>query len=357
MNNDKIPPFITRQHIFAVAFFAFFLFLLYLSVNLLAPFFSALLGAAVLALALHPVHERVRALTKNREWLAASLMTLITMLLVIGPALAVLAVCASQAADLYHTVSDGLLSGRFPELWNSAFASLAEKLKGHPLLSEIDVKGMVMKGIGELSSGLAGQIGPFLKNSVLLTIDLAVLLVALFFFFRDGGSYYRAIMDMLPFPKEHKETLSQKVRNTFSAVVNGVFLIALMQGVMTGIGFAVCRVPFSVFWGVLAAVLALLPVGGAALIWMPGVLYLFLTGAKARALALAIWGIALVSLPDNFLKPLLIGRKAKLPSFFLFIAILGGLQVYGIFGVLFGPIVVTLLFAFVQIYREEYGER
>jgi predicted PurR-regulated permease PerM len=93
------------------------------------------------------------------------------------------------------------------------------------------------------------------------------------------------------------------------------------------------------------------------LVWVPGALYLYFNGATLQGVLLAIWGALLISLPDNFLKPLLIGRKAKLPTFLLFIGILGGLQVYGFLGILFGPLVVTLLTAFVQIYREEYAER
>ena len=106
---------------------------------------------------------------------------------------------------------------------------------------------------------------------------------------------------------------------------------------------------------ILAAVLALLPVGGAALVWLPGALYLFITDATVRGVLLATWGTFLVSLPDNFIKPLLIGKRAKLPTFFLFLGILGGLQVYGFLGILFGPLIVTLLTAFVQIYREEFS--
>jgi len=183
------------------------------------------------------------------------------------------------------------------------------------------------------------------------------MLIALFFFFRNGERYYRGTMELLPFTPEQKESIARKLHDTFSAVINGVFLIALLQGLMTGLGFALFGAPFPVFWGFLAAVLALLPVGGAALVWIPGALFLWLTGAALQGALLAVWGTVLVSLPDNFLKPLLIGRKAKLPMFFLFLGILGGLNVYGILGILFGPLVVTLLTAFVQIYREEFAER
>ena len=123
------------------------------------------------------------------------------------------------------------------------------------------------------------------------------------------------------------------------------------------LGLALFGVPFAVFWGFLAAILALLPVGGAMLVWLPGALYLYLTGSTLNSFLLAAWGAVFVSLPDNFLKPLLIGRKAKLPTFLLFLGILGGLQVYGILGILAGPLVVTLLTAFVQIYREEFANK
>jgi len=354
---NPAPPIITRKHLLAFAFFAAFIFLLYQMAGLLAPFSAALLWAAIIALALQPLHKRVLRLVKDRTGLAALIMTAITVLLVVGPAITVLSVCATQAVDLYQSVSQGVQSGTFLELWNRLSASFSERLQSTPLLSGFDVKGLALKSIGELSSSLAGQIGPLLKVTLALLIDLGVMLIAVFFFFRDGESYYQAIMDMLPFSPEHKQSMSRRVHDTFMAVINGVFLIALLQGLMTGIGLAVFGIPYAVFWGMIAAALALLPVGGAALVWVPGALFLFLTGSTISSIAFFAWGLILVSLPDNFLKPLLIGKKAGLPAFFLFIGILGGLHVYGILGILFGPLVVTLLFVFVQIYQEEYGER
>jgi predicted PurR-regulated permease PerM len=180
------------------------------------------------------------------------------------------------------------------------------------------------------------------------------MLIALFFFFRNGEIYYSEVMDLLPFTQEQKRSFAQKLHDTFVAVINGVFLIALLQGLLTGIGFALFGVPYAVFWGFVAALLALLPVGGAALVWAPGALFLFLTNATMQGALLSIWGVLVISMADNVLKPLIIGRKANIPMFILFLALLGGLQLYGILGLLFGPLVVTLLAAFVQIYRDEY---
>jgi predicted PurR-regulated permease PerM len=347
----------TRPHFFAVFFFAIFLFLLYQLTSILAPFSSALIWATILTVALHPIHERVLRMFKGRAGLAAFFMTLLTMLVIIVPSIILLTLCASQAIGLYDFVSGGTQSSRLIELWNSSTSLLSDKLLEHPAFASIDIKGLAIKGISEMSSSLASQIGTLLKNTLLLVFNIAIMLIALFFFFKNGESYYRSAMDMVPFAPEHKKAISKKIHDTFTAVLNGVFLIALIQGIVTGIGLALFGVPYAIFWGFLAAALALLPVGGAALVWVPAALYLFSTGANLYGILLICWGLILVTLPDNFLKPVLIGKKADIPAFFLFIGILGGLKVYGILGILFGPLVVTLLAVFIQIYREEYVKR
>ena len=355
MTSKQTEPSVSRSHAVTIAFFAIFLFLLYQMARMLAVFSVALIWAGIIALALHPLYRKMVALLRGRTGPAAAVMTFVTLLLVIGPTLALLAVLISQAVDLYQWVSEGVKSGAAAELWNRLAAYVSQTVLAHPLLADFDIKGIFVKGMGQISSGLATQIGSVLRDTFLLVVNLLITLIVLFFFFRNGEDYYRAVMDLLPFKHEHKQSIARKFHDTFRAVINGVFLIALVQGCMTGIGFALFRVPFPVFWGFLAAFLSLLPIGGASLVWIPGVLFLLLTGATLQGVLLAIWGLVLVSLPDNFLRPMLIGKKANLPTFFLFLGILGGLQVYGLLGILFGPLIVTLLAAFVQIYREEYA--
>ncbi len=349
------PSLLTRSPLFAVFFFGLFLFLLFQTAKLLTPLISPLLWAAILTLALHPVYKWLSSRLKRAPGLAAAIMTFATLILVIGPAVTLLIILAAQSADMYQGISEIVQSGKLAELWNRFEASFINKVLAHPVFAGLDIKGMIVKGISEISSGLAGQIGSLLKNSLIFLVDIVIMLITLFFFFRDGEAYYNTAIDLLPFSRQQKDDLAKKFADTFGAVINGVFLIALLQGVMTGIGFFIFRIPFSLFWGFLAAVLALFPVGGAALVWIPGALYLYLTGSTLQGILLAAWGLVLVSLPDNFLKPMIIGKKAKIPTFILFIALLGGIQAFGVLGILFGPVIVSLLAAFIQIYREEYS--
>jgi predicted PurR-regulated permease PerM len=354
---SSLPPVLTRQHIFAGIFFAIFVFLLYQMGHLLAPFSTALLWAAIIALALAPLYRRVVRLVKDRNGLAAGIMTFGALLVVVVPAVVLLAVLAAQAVDLYHWASGLVQSGRLADAWGRLASPMIDRILQHPLLQGIDVKGFAIKGLSEVSSGLAAQLGSVLKNTVLFAFNLLIMLLSLFFLFRDGERWYASVTRLLPFTQVQQLAIARRFQDTFSAVINGVFLIALLQGVMTGVGLALFGVPFPVFWGFLAAILALLPIGGAALVWIPAAVYLYLTGSAVSSILFAVWGVVLVSLPDNFLKPLLIGRKAKIPTFLLFIGILGGLQVYGVLGIFAGPLVVTLLTAFVQIYREEFVEK
>lgn len=347
---------VTREHVFAAVFFSLLLLLLYQAGRIAATFLWALLWASIISLALHPAYQRVLAALKGRASLAAGAMTLLTIAVIIGPAVAVLAALASQAVDLYRWAIELVQSGRLAEFWER-FTQTPLGAAAGGVLDLQGIKGGLVGGFGELSSNMAEQIGALLKNTLLLFVNLAVMILSLFFFFRDGESYARSVMAVLPFTQKQKLAISRKFLDTFSAVINGVFIIAIVQGIMAGAGFAVFGIPFAVFWGFLAAVLALLPVGGAALVWAPAAAWLLLTDSTLNGVLLALWGAVLVSLPDNFLKPLIIGKKAKLPTFLLFIGILGGIRAYGILGILFGPVVVTLLMAFVKIYREEFAAK
>jgi predicted PurR-regulated permease PerM len=355
--SEQPSTLFSRASLFGAVFFSLFIYLLIQAEKLITPLLSPLLWASILALAMRPLQGWLLPRLKNRRGLTAAIMTAFTFFLVIGPAVTLLVILTAQAVDLYQWSASLIQSGKVAEMWNRFNTSFLEKLLAHPALAALDVKGVAVKALGEVSSGLAGQIGELLKNVVVFLVDLAIMVVALFFFFRDGEFYYSGLIDLLPFSKRHKEAISHKITETFSAVVNGIFLIALLQGVMTGIGFFIFRIPFAIFWGFLAAIFALLPVGGAALIWAPAAVYLYLIGSVWSGILLFVWGTLLVSLPDNFLKPLIIGKKANISTFVLFIALLGGIQVFGFLGILFGPIIVTLVTLFIQIYHEEFAEQ
>lgn len=353
--SEHSRPSLSSTQIFSVAFFAALIFLLYQAGRMVTPFVSAIIWAAIIVLILYPLYERILALLNGRQNLASGIMTFFTLILVIGPAVLLFTLLTAQAVDVYNDASDFIQSGRLTELWGRVTEYTQRFMISHPFLEKLDIKSHIVKSLGDISTAMAGQLGALIKNILLAVVNLFIMLFVIFFFFRDGKRYTRELIDILPFPERQKRSIMEKIHTTFSAVLNGLFLVSLFQGVMTGFGFFIFGLPFGVFWGFLASLASLVPIGGSALVWIPGALYLMFTGSTLKGILLAAWGILLVSSLDNFLRPILIGKKAKLPTFFLFLGIFGGMQVYGILGILFGPLIVTLLITFLDIYREDYA--
>jgi len=346
----KIPP---RTYVFIAVFFLFFAFLLYNTFLLIEPFASAMLWAVVIAFATNPIKNRILVWSGNRENLTAALMTTATVLLVVIPVIFFLFSLSQQLVEIYQEGDRFIRSGQWKEVWNtireSSFFTLFSGNLEQPNLREL-----LLERLQELSTRMAAQLGGALKNVFLVLFNFLIMILSLFFFYRDGGRYYSTIVQLIPIPGSQKEVILAKIVDTFEAVIYGAFLIGIIQGVMTGIGLALFGIPFSLLWGGAAFVTALIPVVGAASVWIPAVLYLLFSDRIIAALLLTVWGTLLISAPDNLLRPILVGRRARLPVFFLFIGILGGLRIYGMLGILLGPLIVTLLLAFTGIYRETY---
>jgi predicted PurR-regulated permease PerM len=184
-------------------------------------------------------------------------------------------------------------------------------------------------------------------------MNVAILAIGIFFFLRDGGRWVRAILDVVPLEQQHKDLLMRRLDETLAAVVRGQLVTAAAQGALSAIGFAIAGLPHPVMLGFGAAFLSLIPFVGAAGMWVPCAAYLFYVGPTWAAIFMVIWGVLAISLVDNLLKPVLIGEKARIPTFLLFFGILGGLQLYGFLGVILGPLLIGLLLTFAAIYREE----
>ncbi len=186
-------------------------------------------------------------------------------------------------------------------------------------------------------------------------LNAAMMLVALFFFFRDGDRIAALLRDLIPMAPGQKERILKRVYDTVSAVVQSTILIAVIQGIVAGLGyFLIGRLGTSVLLGFLTAVASLIPVVGAALIWLPTALYVMVTGEIWHGVGLLLWGAIAVGSVDNFVRPLVIGGRVEMPTLLLLFALLGGLQVYGFLGIFVAPVVVAVLLAFVDIYRETY---
>lgn len=348
----------SRTIIFIIAFFVLFTFLLYQAAVLLAPFFHSLLWAALIAFATHPLYRQILPRLKGGENITSALMTFFVVILVIGPMVLLSFALTAQMLDLYKQSTVLIKSGEWTKLWDTIRSWVPMEITDNPYFrsyfEDFEVMSILVKGLREISTRMAGQIGWALKNLFTMTVNFLIMIFSLFFFYRDGERLYQTVYEVIPLSNVQKLPVAAKFKETLYAVIYGILLVSLAEGIIIGLGFALFDISFSIFWGFLAFVLAVIPVLGAAAVWIPGSLFLILDGQILGGILLALWGFLFTSLPDSLLKPILIGKRAGLPVFFLFIGILGGIKVHGVAGVLLGPLIVALVLTFIQIYREEY---
>jgi predicted PurR-regulated permease PerM len=175
----------------------------------------------------------------------------------------------------------------------------------------------------------------------------------MFYLVRDGQAMVRAAKDLVPLQEERKVRLLERIRSVAKTVLLGNLLTGLCQGLAGGVGLAVVGLP-GLFWGAVMAVASLIPIVGTALVWVPATGYLLLSGRWTAALFLAAWSVLLVGSIDNFLRPFLMSGPGALPPFYVFLAVLGGLQYFGLAGVLYGPLVLAFTAVVLYIYKEEF---
>ena len=347
----------SREQLFAGFFFAVFLYLLYQFYYVFHFFIGPLSWAALLALVFHPLQRRLVRLLRQREGLAAFLLTTAVILIVIVPTIYLTVMLARQSVELYRDTREAFESGRIEDLIHqvrdSSIGHLWDKLVPQFALMNIDLRAIALSAANSVSGFLATQVPEAAANLLHFVIDFFLTTFALFFFFRDGERMVRGVRDVIPMEPEHKDVVLARFYETISAVVQGTLVTALAQGVLAGLGYALLGVPFSLILACATALFALLPVGSP-VVWLSVAAYLGITGAYGRMVAMLVWGGVVVASVDNVLRPLIIGGRTQIPTVFLFFAILGGLQAYGLLGVFLAPALIAILVAFVRIYREQY---
>jgi predicted PurR-regulated permease PerM len=174
--------------------------------------------------------------------------------------------------------------------------------------------------------------------------------VALFFLFRDGEQFMETIKALIPFSAKERENILKRMVEMIHATIYGGIVVALVQGGLGGLGFWIVGLSSPAFWGAVMAFLSFIPIVGAFLVWVPAVMILFIQGAYLKALVLLAWCGLLVSLSDNFVRPILISGRTQVHTLLLFFGILGGLKIFGFLGFIAGPLVITICLAIIDIY-------
>lgn len=355
------PSASDREWLFRLFFLGAFAYLIYQSLLILSPFATALTAALIVTMVFYPLHARLVVVLGGANR-AATLSTVLALLTVIVPFLVLVWLLLGEAGavfphvrDLFsQTTGEGAVRGfTLPAVVAGWWARIQAFFAGW----HVDLRAVALESVQQVGNSLTGIGAGILKNFVLVVFDIVVLVVAIFFFFRDGPQLVRAVVGLIPMEEDDKRMVIARLDETLSAIVRSAFITASVQGSLAGVGFAVAGVGFPVLLGFATALLALVPFAGAALVWAPVGLYLLYSGEQTAGIGILIWGAVAVSMSDNLVRTLLISGRTHLSLLLLFPGILGGIQIYGVAGALIGPLVIATLLAFARIYHEQYTSR
>jgi len=346
---------------FSVVFLIIFVVLLVELGLVVSPFLPTILWAVILAQLAHPLYARVLERLHGRETPAALVLTFGVMLLAVAPTVAVVIMGVQESVEAYQHLTAWIEAGGLTQAGESlskvpGIGRFMQPLIGRLIVSNGTVELSLLEGSKWLSTYLMTQSGDLAKNAILLATNCVVLLFTLFFLFRDGRRLYALLYDALPLETTHKARIFEHLRRTTTAVVRGTLLTALAQGILVGLTFALLGLPFPAFLGAVSVLLAMLPVGGTALVWGPMAIWLLATGALLKGAILIGLGASLIGLLDNVLYYWMTGSQARLPVLFLFFVSVGGLASFGFVGLFLGPMLLAGAIATFEIYREEFRE-
>ena len=318
----------------------------------------AIWWAVFLAIVFMPLHTRLLQRFGGRHTLAALATVGITLVVAILPLVLLTISVTQEATAIYARIKSGDLNPAqyFQQIVSGLPAWLQQWLDRFGLLDMAAAQRRMVAGLSQSGQAITSQALSIGQTTFDFVISFFLLLYLLFFLLRDGPDLSNHIVRAIPLQAHHKHELFAKFVTVVRATVKGNILVALIQGALGGLALWFLGVPGAILWGSVMAFLSLLPAIGAAIIWLPVALWLLMTGAIWQGVALVAWGVLVIGLVDNLLRPLLVGKDTKLPDYLVLMSTLGGMAIFGLNGFVIGPVIAAMFVAAWQIFSQAKAE-
>lgn len=334
-------------------FFGLLLAVLALAVVMFLPFLASIVLAMALAVVSGPIYRwitRVFFGGRSKSNLAALVTILLVVVIILVPLFLISGKIYVEVQNMYAYLIDE--SGRTDTIsalnsFSTSISHLFLDLYPAQSFDSFNITTIISHGLEWMFDNLSVIFNGLSR----MAIGVFIMLLSLFYFLRDGAELKRQIIQLSPLGDADDEHVLRKLRQTIYAIFGGSIAIGIVQGILTGIGFAIFGVPNPAVWGSVAAVAALIPGIGTSLVLIPGIIFVFVTGSTPHAIGLLVWGLVAVGLVDNILGPLFVSKGVKVHPLLVLLSVFGGLTLFGVIGFVLGPLVLALLFALLEIYK------
>lgn len=332
---------------------------LYLGFSLIEPFVHTLIFSTVLAVLFSPVFQWILAAVGNRRSLASCLTVAIIVFCLLLPMTFLVMALISQGVESLVAVNSWLATVDPDSLANMDMLDKYEAWLAKELpflrIQELDIQGSIIQYSKDFAQIMLGAGTKLVQNAAKLVLHFLLMTFILFYFLRDGSKMVAHLKRLSPLRTRQEDDIIDSLKRVARGVLMGCLLVAILQGMAGGIGLAVVGIP-AFFWGGMMALSSLIPVLGTGLVWVPSVIYLFISGDWKMAVFLALWcGIFVVGI-DTVLRPIFMREASRVSTFYIFLAILGGVYTFGMLGIFYGPLILSFVMIMLHIYMEEYAD-
>jgi predicted PurR-regulated permease PerM len=347
-NNSEM----TRFYLFALIVLV--LLMGFLSYEIIKPFLTPIAWAIVFSIVFYPLFVFT---LKYIKWKTiASLITLLVILvLILGPFSYLSYVLIKELKSLAEYLQNESIGSVQSILQHPTVRTIIDKVLSLLNITEDELNNTIISNIAGLGRELIGRITKGMGNIVTISLNFIFMTFSIFFFLRDGPEFLKKVRDYMPFSEEQKDRLVRLIRDIIISTIYGGIVVSIVQGTIAGIAFFFLGISTPVVWGLATSIASFVPPLGASLVWISITIYLFMEGAVLKGLTLAIIGIFGISLIDNILKPIIIGGRTKMPVLVIFFSIFGGIKLFGLIGLIMGPLVLALFVSLIEIFRSVEG--
>ncbi len=326
---------------------------------LVEPYVNSIVMAFIISLLMFPIHEWIEQRLPKHKNVASLLSCVILTFIIVVPLLFVFAAIVQQGSafsqNVYQWVTNGGIQTLFEHPWVVKGLALINTYLPFDTVNPQEIAQKIAKFATSFGSNLVGISAKILGDATTFLMDFFLMLFVLFFLLRDHDKIISAIRHILPLSRSQEDKLLNEIEQVSKSAVMGSFLTAIAQGIAGGIGMWLAGFP-GLFWGTMMGFASFIPVVGTALIWIPAVLYLFLTGDSTWAIFLMVWSVVIVGSIDNLLRPFLMQGSAGMNTLMIFFSLLGGLHLFGLIGLIYGPLVFAVTMVLFKIYEEEFQD-
>ena len=316
--------------------------LLVLAFLLVRPILLSIVSGFILAFIFSPVYNRLNKKIKSKN-LSAAITTIFLIVLILLPFILLTPLIIDESINIFVSSGEVDLVSSLNEIFPSLFSS-------EEFAARVDstLKSFITRLTGDFINSLAD----FLASLPIIFLQFSVVMFTFFFAIRDKEEFANYFKSLTPFPKDIGKKLMNSTKDVTASVIYGQVIIGIIQGLVSGIGFFIFGASNALLLTFLAMVVGILPIIGPALVWVPVVIYLLISGNNVAAIGITIFGIASITI-DNFLRPIIVSKKMKMNSLLVFIGMVGGLFIFGILGFVLGPLIIAYLIIFLEVYRNK----